>query len=235
MFGSYDIPFKIEHDGISLSVEEEGNLYTYKRDAFYGTEEKVLLLETGKVLLNPIEPLNRPKEITSFLLIEFEKSIVIGPGTSKIIYIKFPIEIGVFISNKKSFEILDVLTLVNQKFTLYGDPSSGVICKYWNSSVYSQIPETNPIMEGVMEVNIENNTTRWVEVSKGVFNAYDMRIYYSHYLVSMKAKMKILGEQMAETIFSNAPLKAGMTKSIELYTAGKVSVLGPKFLMDVGL
>ena len=218
-----------------MSVEKEDNLYTYKRKAFYGTEEKILLFDTGKVLLNPIEPLNRPKEITSFLLVEFEKSIVIGPGTSKIIYIKFPIEIGVFISNNKNFEILDVLTLVNQKFTLYGDPASGVICKYWNSSVYSKIPETNPMMEGVTEVKIENTTTRWVEVSKAVFNAYDMRIYYSHSLVSMKAKMKILGDQMAETVFSNAPLKAGMTKSIELYTAGKVSVLGPKFLMEGGL
>ncbi len=235
MFGSYDIPFKIEHEGISLSIEKEGNLYTYKRKALYGTEEKILLFNTGKVLLNPIEPLNRPKEITSFLLIELEKSIVVGPGTSKSIYIKFPIEIGVFISNNKKFEILDVMTMVNQKFTLYGDPATGIICKYWTSSVYSEIPEANPMREGVIKVNIENNTSRWIEVSKAVFNADDMRIYYNNYLVSMKAKMKILGEQMAETVFINAPLKADMTKSLELYSAGKVSVLGPKFLMEVGL
>lgn len=235
MFGPYDIPFRIEHNGITLSIEKEGNLYIYTREAIYSSEEKVLLFNKGKVLLNPIEPLNRPKEITSFLLIEFEKAIVVGPGTSQIIYIKFPIEVGVFISNNKNFEILDVLTMVNQKYTLYGDPSTGIICKYWSSSVYSEIPVMDPIKEGVIEVTIENTTSRWIEVSKSVFNAYDMKIFYNQYLVSMKARMKILGEQIAETVFINSPLKAGMIKSLERYVAGKVSVMGPKFVMEGGL
>jgi hypothetical protein len=235
MFGSYDIPLKIEKESISLSIYKEDNLYIYKRNAFYGKEEKVLHFNKGKVILNPVEPLNKPKEITSFLLIEFERSFVLGPETSKIIFIKFPIEVGVFISDGKNFEILDVMTLVNQKFTLYGDPATGMICKYWSSDVFPSIPDANPMFEGVMEVNITNNTTRWIEVSKAVFNAYDMRIYYDSDLVSMRAKMKVLGEQTAETVFNDSPLNKGMTKSMELYSAGKVSVLGPKFVMEGGL
>ena len=235
MFGSYNIPLKIEKEGISLSIEKEDDLYIYRRDAFYGKEEKVLHFNKGTVLLNPIEPLNKPKEITSFLLIEFERSIVVGPDTNKIIFIKFPIEVGVFISDGKNFEILDVLTMANQKFTLYGDPARGMICKYWKSDLFPKIPEANPMLEGVIEVNVINATTRWIEVSKAVFNAYDMRIYYDADLVSMRAKMKILGEQVAETVFNDSPLKTGMKKSMELYSAGKVSVLGPKFVMEGGL
>jgi hypothetical protein len=235
MFGSYDIPLKIEKEGISLSIDKDEDLYVYRRDAFYGKEEKVLHFNKGKVLLNPIEPLNKPKEITSFLLIEFERSFVMGPETTKIIFIKFPIEVGVFISDGKNFEILDVLTLANQKFTLYGDPTSGMICKYWKSDLFPSIPEANPMLEGVMEVNITNATARWIEVSKAVFNAYDMRIYYDPDLVSMRARMKILGEQTAETMFNDSPLNKGMTKSMELYSARKVSMLGPKFVMEGGL
>ncbi|MBW6518609.1 MAG: DUF432 domain-containing protein [ANME-2 cluster archaeon] len=235
MYGSYDIPLKIEHESFSLSIEKAGNLHIYKREVFYGTEEKVLLFDDAKIILNPIEPVNKPKNITAFLLIEFEKPFVVGPGTSNPVYIKFPIEIGVFISNNKQFEILDVLTLVKQKFTLYGDPARGMICKYWKSEVYPGIPEADPMMEGVMEVKIENTTSRWIEISKAVFNAYDMRLYYNNDMVSMKSKMKIMGEQIAKTVFFNSPIRNEMEKSIERYTAGKVSVMGPKFMMEGGL
>lgn len=235
MFGSYDIPLKIEHGMFSISIEKAGKLYYYKREAFYGTEEKVLLFDDAKIILNPIEPVNRPKEITSFLLIEFENPFVVGPGTSKPVYVKFPVEMGIFISNYKKFEILDVLSLVKQKFTLYGDPARGMICKYWKSVVYPDIPEADPMMEGIMEIKIENMTSRWIELTKAVFNAYDMRIYYNQDMVSMRSRMKITGEQIAETIFYDSPLSNDMKKSIERYTAGKVSVMGPKFVMEGGL
>ena len=235
MFGSYNIPLKIEEESLVLSFDKEEDLYFYKREHPYGTMEKVLLLDTGKILINPIEPLNTPKDITSNLLIEFERSIVVGPKVTKKIFITFPVEIGIFISGNKNFEVLDVFTLVYQKFTLYGDPRNGLICKYWKSEVYSSIPTKNPIFEGIIELNIINDTLRWIEVNKAVFNAYYMKIYYNDVMVSMKAKMKIIGEEMAETDFINSPLITGLKKSTELYTTKKVSVIGQKFLMEAGI
>ena len=203
MFGSYNIPLKIEEESLILSFDKEADMHLYKREHPYDKVEKVLLLSKGKILVNPIEPLNTPKDITSNLLIEFERSVVVGPKITQKIYITFPVEIGIFISENKNFEILDVFTLVLQKFTLYGDPRSGLICKYWKSDVYSSIPTRNPIFEGIIELNIINDTLRWVEINKAVFNAYYMKIYYSDIMVSMKAKMKIIGEEMAETDFIN--------------------------------
>lgn len=210
----------------------------YRRESVDEKVEKNLLASTGKILINPIEPLNKPKELTAYLLIEFERTLVVESGATQKIYAKYPLEIGVFISSGKgneNFKILDIFTLMKQKFSLYGDPSSGVICKYWSSAVYSSIPSVNPIHEGVVELSITNTSAKWVEVTKAVFNAYGMKMYYCDNMVAMKANMKIMKGKIAETDFFDSPLETGMKKSLELYTVRKVAIATTKFVMDAGI
>ncbi len=235
MFDYYDVPLGIAKEGISLSVEREGEVLLYWRESVDEKVEKNLPASTGKILINPIEPVNKPKELTSYLLIEFERTLVVEPGATQKIYAKYPLEIGVFISRNENFKILDIFTLMKQKFTLYGDPSSGVICKYWSSAVYSSLPSVNPIQEGVVELSITNTSTEWVEVTKAVFNAYGMKMYYSEDMVAMKANMKIMKGKIAETDFFDSPLETGMKKSLELYTVRKVAITTTKFVMEAGI
>jgi hypothetical protein len=235
MYRYYDAPFKIVKEGITLTLEQEGERLLYRSVYADKKVEKILLTSTGKVLINPVEPLNKPKELTSYLLIEFDRTLVVAPGSTKSIFVTYPIEIGVFLAGGNQFEIIDILTLAKQKFTLYGDPRSGVICKYWGSEVYSLIPSVNPLHEGVMELSITNTTTGWIEVTKAIFNAYGMKIYYNDDRVSMKATMKIMSGRSAETDFVDAPLENGMKKSLELYTVRRLPVVAPKFVMEVGL
>lgn len=235
LYGSYDVPLEIDKEGISISIKKEEEVYRYKRDYFDEKMEKVLLINKSKILIHPVEPLNKPREITSNFFMEFENTFVIEPQAIKKIYLKFPIEIGIFISGKKDIEIIDILTLVPQKFALYGDPRNGVICRYWKTEVFSSLPVVNPIQEGVMELIVRNNTHRWIELNKAVFNAYGMKIYFNDNLVSMKANIKILGEEMAETYFIQSPIKTGMKKSLELYTVRKLSVQSTRFVMEWGI
>jgi hypothetical protein len=235
MFGYYDVPLGIAKEGISLSVKRDGGVLLYRRECVDEKVEKILLASTEKILINPIEPLNKPKELTSYLLIEFEKTLVVEPGATQKIYVTYPVEIGVFMSGDKDFEILDIFTLIKQKFTLYGDPRSGVICKYWRSEVYSSKPSINLLHEGILELSITNTNTEWVEVTKAVFNAYGMKMYYSDDMVSMKATMKIVKGKSAETDFVDSPLEKGMKKSFELYTVRMLSVTATKFVMEVGI
>ena len=215
------------------SIWNERPIFT-EGQFFDDSLEKILVKGDGKVLINPIEPLNKPKKITSHLLVEFDKTITIAPTSRVKVYIKFPIEMGVFISDEEEIEIIDILSLVKQKFTLYGDPSSGLICKYWKSEIYSTIPDADPISEGIMELSIINDAEIWVEVSRAVFNAYGMKIYYDSDMVSMKANMKIISNSIAETSFSDTPIRAGMEKSMELYTAKRLYVNGTKCIMEAG-
>ena len=245
MFGYYNVPLELAKEGISVSLESDGEGFMYRSECAGMKVEKIILARTGKVLINPVEPLNTPKVLTSALLIEFEKSLLVEPKATRKIIITYPIEIGVFISAKNaraeqpknaSIELLDILTLAKQKFTLYGNPRKGVICKYWRSKVHASIPAVNPLHEGVIELSITNTTPEWVEVTKAVFNAYGMKIYYNDDLVAMKATMKLLHGHLAETDFVDAPLlEAGMTKSLELYTAKKLPVVITKFVMEEGL
>ena len=235
MFGTYDIPFSIEQEGIALSVLKEGENFLYRRECLGESVDKIILAGPAKALLNPVEPVNKPKALASHLLIELEKTLQVEPKGTKNIFLTFPVEIAVYISANEEFEVIDAFTLARQKFTLYGDPIHGVICKYWKSSIYPAEPSLNPMEEGLIELAITNTTTGWVEVTKAVFNAYGMKIYHNDEKVSMKANMKLKDGGGAETECIDEPLAEGMTKSLEIYTVPKLSVNKKKCIMEFGL
>jgi hypothetical protein len=234
-FGYHEMPLQIEQGDISLSCQKEGNNLAYKRSCLEEEIEKTLLTDSGKILLHPVEPLNKPKPISHFLLIEFEKSLVLKPRSKRTIFVIFPVEIAASVPFKKGFEVIDTFSLPKQKFTLYGDPQSGVICRYWKSPVSSTAPRLNPLQEGFIELHLVNAHSDWTEITKSVFNAYSMKLYYNDSLVSMKAKMEIESDHIAETSFIDAPFQKRMTKSFEVYTARKLSLLNTKFVMEYGL
>jgi len=235
MFGTYNAPLNITQEGISLSVQKDGKNLIYHRDCLGGQVEKHLLASKGKILLNPVEPVNRPKALTPYLLIEFEKALLSKPKETRTIFLRFPLEIGVYISTDTDFEILDIFSLTNHKFTLYGDPRNGVICKYWKSPVYSTIPSLSTLQEGIIELTITNTNSHWIEVTKAIFNAYGMKVYYNKTTASMKANINIKTKETAETEFIDTPLQKGMKKSLEIYASRKISVVKPKFIMEFGL
>lgn len=235
MYGIHEIPLEIEKDGIFVSVKMEGENLVYRSTCLDETTEKIILAQNGKLLINPVEPLIKPADITPYFLIEFEKPVMVESKSERKIYLKFPIEIGVFLNGHKNYDLLDSIALMPQKFSLYGDARHGLICKYWFSDVYGSMPPADILREGVLELNINNTTSKWIEVTKAVFNAYGMKIYYGKDRVSMRAHMRILSEMIAETDFIDAPVKSGMEKSVEYYAARRMSVLTTKFVMELGL
>lgn len=202
MYGDYEPPFSIKENKLSIEVEKIEKLWTYRRTLEPDTVEKFILGDGKHIIINPIEPLNTPKEITTNLLIEFEKVLLLSGGAKKKIFLTFPIEIGIFIADKgnKNIQLLDVFTLASQKFTLYGPVSNGVVCKHWKSGIYSVPPSINPLIEGVMELTLRNTTSDWASITKAVFSAYGMKLYYN-IDVLMKARMNIRSKSTADTDF----------------------------------
>jgi uncharacterized protein len=236
IFGYFDIPFKIEQKDLLINVEKEGKNIHYYRKCRRETIEKLLLLNSGQFLFNPVEPVNKPKEITPFFLVKLDQTLVLKPKEKREIAVTFPIEIAsIFIADDKSETVLDIFSLVDQKYTLYGNSKSGIICRYWNSSAYSLPPSPDPLLEGIIRINMRNTTSKWVEVTRIVFSAHEMKIFYNHNLVSLKAYMKILSETTAETGFNNSPPEKDMKKSTELLTSKKFTMSGSKLLMEEGI
>lgn len=246
MYGYHELPFSIEQEGIAISVENTGEQWVYRRTL--GTEhvEKIILGSGKRLIINPVEPLNTPKEITPNLLIEFEKTLLLAGGAKRKVFLTFPIEIGVFISDKgeKNLQLLDVMSLARQKFTLYGEVSNGVICKHWKSSIYSISPSTNSLQEGIMELTLRNTSSDWASISKAVFSAYGMKLYYEGD-VYMRARMDILNKNTAETGFElqhiSGELKSSPMKDFKarkeafgVYSLQKLGFVPLKFYMGWG-
>jgi hypothetical protein len=197
--------------------------------------KKVLLGPAENLVLTPVEPLNSPKPISPYLLIEFAADVVVAPSSRKTIYLNFPVEIGVFLPRGERHDLIDIVSLSRKKLTLYGTPRGGHVAKYWHSEVFSVAPQVDPLREGVMRLEIKNEADEWVPLKKSVFDAYGMKIFYTDRLVSAQARMTVLSENKAETEFVKSPLEKGMERSIELFRSGKLAVSASRYYMGEGL
>ena len=236
MYGSVETPFKkkIGENMIGISKIRGGYLYIRKNRETGDEVKKRISSRKGEVRINPIEPVNLPDFVTPFLMLEYREPMLLSPRGKAKFFVKFPVEIGVFILEKDSRAKLDIFSLIRPKYTLYGDVETGKICRYHQSKAYAKIPKADPLEEGVMEISVKNGTGKWLEMKRGVFNAINMKIYHSEKLVSMRANIKLIDEDKAENHFRSRGLEKGMEKSIEMYNP-KISMIQPTFKMESGI
>ena len=64
-FGSFKVPLKISDKNVKISVKVKKSGLVYHREAMGENVDKMLLASTGKIIINPVEPINTPKQITS--------------------------------------------------------------------------------------------------------------------------------------------------------------------------
>lgn len=235
MYGVYSLSdLRIDLEDLKIRVEKEGYFYRYFR-TFGNSKVEKIIFDDAKVYVNPVEPVNLPRNITKYLYIGFKKPFLIPPASKAEIYLTFPIEIAVILKKEESVEDIDIFSFLSSKFALYGEPRGGIIGRYWESDVFSKIPEVNPFREGILKLKITNLSNSWCEVSKAVFDVHGMEIYYNKSAVSSIAEMRIHSKRVADTYFIDEPLFRDMTGSLELYSGKFIPVLGAKFTMEGGI
>ena len=235
MFGAYRLrDLSIEVRNLRIHVERDNGSFRYVRTIDDSKAEKVLFKD-AEVYVNPVEPVNLPKKITNFLYISFRRPVLLSPGAVATFYLTFPIEIGVILAEEDVYEDIDIFSFVKPKYALYGDPYRGVIGRYWESDVFTKVPDLDPLMEGILELRATNLSNKWCELSKAVFDVYSMTIYYNDRAVSSIAEMRVHSQRVADTSFVDKPLFDGMKKALELYPARAMPMLVPKFTMEWGL
>ena len=234
MYGHYELSdCSVNFGEVRIRIEEEGNAFRYIREG-KEQKERIILSRNGRIIVNPVEPVNLPKEITNFMQLKLKEPAISEPKSSMEVYLTFPIEIGVFLAAKKNVDILDIFSLNNPKFSLYGNPRNGIICRYWESSVFSTIPKVDLKKEGILKLRIKNESSEWAEIRNAVFDIYGMKIYFDDEKVASRATMSLENPRVAETNFITKPLAEGMKKALELYTARKIPMVGKKFVMEWG-
>jgi len=231
MYGCYDIPLNLTEAGIEIKVErDQTGKTTYGRSGILGEVSKTIVSrENPKVVICPVEPVNLPKRITRYLMIELDKEVLLGPKDEGTIDTGFPVEIGVFIAKRDKYSLIDVFSFTKQKFSLYGGVRDGIICRYWRSG-----PNLNKdkLVEGRLRLQVKNDTSDWIEIRKVVLDASEMKIVYSEDEVYSEAEMKILSRKVGEVRFRK-PANGG-TESIKLLKEMVVTAHQSKFIMEDG-
>ena len=233
MFGPHEFGVTLNLGDVTIETYRDDGFYVYHRK-FGDQEVKKAISFASRLLVNPSEPVRLPREVTHYLLIELKEPVFIAPGDEMTFYATFPVEFGIYVAGRKKVELIDAFTLTNPKYTLYGTPKDGVICRWWSSGVHSSIPDVDPALEGVMKIDIKNICDDWVEVKNLVFDAYHMKIYYGDF-ASMHATVRIINTKVAETSFMERPIAEGLKKAVELFSPGKLTVMRKAFVMEWGL
>ncbi|MDD1716283.1 MAG: DUF432 domain-containing protein [Methanolinea sp.] len=234
MFGIHKYPFEYREREVFLSIEP-GDRYSHYHRVIPGNDcRKMIGNLEGRVVINPVEPVSLPHDVTGMIEFHFTP-IVLEPGSTVKIYLKFPVEIGVFLESTDGYDVLDVFTLAKQKFSLYGTPEKGFITRHIEAGVFDTIPGTDSLTEGVMEIAMHNCGQAWVEVSRAVFEQSTMHLFYGS-MVSMKAEMEVHSRQMAVTRVLERPLEAEMKQSVRLFSARRILIPEkPVFIMEYGV
>lgn len=234
VFGEFDYSFRHESDEISLWFERSEGFFRYNRRSGAEEVQKIIGGSPGTIVINPVEPVNLPQEVTRFSEIHFTP-VAIGPDARQLLYLKFPVEIGVFLESKGDYDVLDIFTLSRPKYSLYGPAEEGVITRYYESMVYDSMPPASPLRDGVMALTITNASRSWIEVSRLVFDTNTLSIYYGD-TASIIANMDILSRDIADVRIEDRPLTEGMKPSVLVMKARKTLIPDKfPFMMEFGV
>ncbi len=235
MFGRYDYTLSIGEGSLKLGVERRDGLYIYRRTQEGKPVQEVVLgpgPDEAEIVIHPVEPITVPKRLSLFLEVAFDP-IVLGPSSRKTLFLTFPVEVGVFLESGSVTEVIDTFSLLPSKYSLYGTPKTGVITRWHKSRVYSEPPSPDRKREGVLRLEIENSTKDFATVSRAVFEAHGMVLFFDWEQVAMDAQMTILASKVAETSFSGSIYREGMEKSIELSEAQKIPLVGGRKIVQL--
>lgn len=232
VFGLHPGDFSFTEKDLTITIDRSGPSPRYERECTGNRIRKILAISPeAAIIISPVEPVNLPVEIAHHLEIVFPR-IVMQPGESMAVNLKFPVEIGVFLQAGMDTSVFDIFSLNPSKYSLYGKPVTGLITRYYESDIYSEPPETDPHHEGVMTLTIANHYTGAVEVSRAVFECHAMKLFYGSH-VGMNARMEISSSAIAVTSFEETAPAGCPTRGIDLYSSRKLPIIPERgFYMD---
>lgn len=203
-YGIYKITDSAEIDFPNIEVKIKRvseNVFSYlRKDAEDNIAEKMIPTKSNELTieLSPIRPLNYPAKRTNFVYLDLETPVFLSEGSAATIFVRCPIEIGVFLVHGDHKDSLDWFTCdpTNSRFGLYGTPESGTLCKYAKSEIVESYEDSIPFVNGVMEINIQNELDEGHSISKIVFPISDNSLYYRDSKATMDSITAILKKKV---------------------------------------
>lgn len=185
-YGLYDIGESLDLNlpNTEIKIKKIGeNVFSYiRRDSEDDLIEKIIPVKSSKlqVELCPIIPLNFPAKRTSFMYLDIDTPVFLSEDSSATVFLRCPIEIGVFLVHDNHKDSLDCFTCdpLNSRFCLYGPPESGTLCKYAKTGIVESYDDSVPFINAVLKVNLQNQLSKGLSIGKIVFQITENSIYY---------------------------------------------------------
>jgi hypothetical protein len=174
---------KIDFDNYSLYFKRHENSLLYEKRVQNNLLKRILLKphETGNAEIGIIPTLNRNigTLYLNHILIKFKTEIIVPQNGHVIIYATIPIDIGIFSYQKHDEMLIDNISLSKIKFTLYGRPEKGIICRYKETEINEE-RLIKKYEEALVKIVIKNNLENSTMVNKIVIPMDDILIDYEN-------------------------------------------------------
>jgi len=222
-YGRFPLLSSLNFEGLSLSITQENGMYHYKRAIGNWKTEYDISVKGGNLLFHPVEPLNLPDNVTDFLEIGFDP-VIIEPNGKCTVFLTMPVEIGVFLESEHGLtDILDIITYVYPKYSLYGSANRGVITRYHKSKVYYHPPAVKNHEAGILKLEIENKSEEWVTVGRVIVYQKGLFLYFDESHVIASVSMVLGSSEVASVTGLEVPFTENMTPALRLYESRKTS------------
>jgi hypothetical protein len=182
-YGEFKIEGKIQKkfDNVDLVMFKlDHNKYSYQRVENENIVTEKIVASDGPLSLGifPVAPLNLPAKYATHMMLKLASPIVLDPKSHVDAYLTMPIEIAVVRSITDDVHMIDMFSLGKIKYALYGIPENGIICRYHETKISPDIPETAPYKEAALRVHFHNYTGRISTISRLVFPIEGADFYY---------------------------------------------------------
>ena len=214
-YGLYDIDDSLElhlpDTEIRIKKISE-NVFSYSRQNSDGDLiEKIIPIKSSnlQIELCPIRALNFPAKRTSHMYLEIDTPVFLHENSSATVFLRCPIEIGVFFVHDKHKDSLDCFTCdsLNSRFSLYGPPESGTLCKYAKTEIVESYDDSIPFVNAVLKVNLQNELSKGLSIAKIVFPMSENSIYYQDSKAIIDSLRAVLKKKLTLEIIDVDPEK----------------------------
>ncbi|MFN3781866.1 MAG: DUF432 domain-containing protein [Candidatus Kapaibacteriota bacterium] len=233
-YGEY--PFRSDYlfEKFRFSFNSESRVFGYSRQTFHNQKKNLLITldYVDKVIVQPSEPLvsDLPK---THLLLELSEPLVFPPDSEVHGFFDFPISVAILVKTNNKITLIDLFQLLPTKFALYGNSHNGVLCRYWKTSFNSAPIEPKIFETGVLEIEIQNNSSSSITLTRLVLDFAYIELFYNSTVVKAKARARIQSESLCETQFLSPSNVQNFVKSYDLIPTKILS--SSKFIMLNGI
>lgn len=222
-----------------IEISSVGSSLSYRRYAGNELATEVMIVSNeDPVIIGvfPNTPLFTPAAVAKNVYLKFKTPVVVDQRSRVVIYAKMPIEIGVYRQSKDEEMLIDSFSRGRQQYALYGSPESGVVCRYMETEVSTNIDDIRPAKyeEALVRIGIKNDIDNVIKVSKLIIPMDSVILDHAHDDSWLPGTVEMdlstsFGKDIVHVRLANTKVKRSDKTSIK---AKKEETL--VFLMDAG-